>query len=66
MREILLKIRFLEKDYQKAFKKLTLFFHSNPVPFNGHSYQKQKGSAISDQLLFRFQSKFKNISLFFI
>ena len=30
-------------DYQKAFKKLNLFFLSNPVPFNGQSYQKQKG-----------------------
>ena len=25
----------MKEDYQKAFKKLTLFFLSNPVPFNG-------------------------------
>ena len=33
----------MKEDYQKAFKKLTLFFLLNPVPFNGQSYQKQKG-----------------------
>ena len=32
----------MKEDYQKALKKLTLFFLSNPVPFNGQSYQKQK------------------------
>ena len=30
----------LKKDYQKALKKLTLFFLSIPVPFNGENYQK--------------------------
>ena len=25
----------LKRDYQKLLKKLTLFFLSNPVPFNG-------------------------------
>ena len=53
-------------DYQKALKKLTLFSLSNPVPFNGQSYQKQKRSGTSDQPLFRLQNKFKNIPLFFI
>ena len=52
----------MKEDYQKALKKLTLFFHSNPVPFNGHSCQKQKGSRTSDQL----PNKFKNILLFVI
>ena len=33
----------MKEDYQKALKKLSLFFLSNPVPFNGQSYQKQKG-----------------------
>ena len=56
MQEILFKIR-----YQKALKKLTLFFISNPVPFNGQSHQNQKGSETSDQSLFRLQNKFKNI-----
>ena len=43
----------LKEDYQKALKKLTLFFLSKPVPFNGESYQKQKGPGTSDQSLFR-------------
>ena len=47
----------LKKDCQKAFKKLTLFFLSNPIPFNGQSYQKQKGPGTSDQSFFRFQNK---------
>ena len=51
------------KDYQKAFKKLTLFFLSNLVPFNGQNYQKQKGPVTSDQLLFRLRNKFWNIPL---
>ena len=34
---------YCKKDYQKAFKKLTLFFRTNTVPFNGQNYQKQKG-----------------------
>ena len=46
-------------DYQKPLKKLTLFFLSNPVPFNGQSYKKQKGLGTSDQSLFRLQNKFK-------
>ena len=46
----------MKEDYQKALKKLTLFFLSNPVPFNGRNYQKQKGSGTSDQSLFRLQN----------
>ena len=53
----------MKEDYQKALKKLTLFFLSNPVPFNGQSYQKQKGPGTSDQLLFRLQKKFRKIPL---
>ena len=53
-------------DYQKALKKFTLFFLSNPVPFNGQNYQKQKGSGTSDKSHFRLQKKFKNIPLFVI
>ena len=51
MQEILLKIRDFREDYQKALQKLTLFFLSNPVPFNGQSYQNQKGPGTSDQSL---------------
>ena len=43
----------MKEDYQKALKKLTIFFLSNPVPFNGQSYQKQKGPETSDQSFFR-------------
>ena len=45
---------------------LTLFLHSNPVSFNGQSYQKQKGPGISDHSLFRLQSKFRKIPLLVI
>ena len=38
-----------KEDYQKALKKLTLFFLSIPVPFNERRYQKQKGTETSDQ-----------------
>ena len=56
----------MKGDYQKPLKKLTLFFLSNPVPFNGQIYQKQKGSGTSDQLLFRLQKKFTKVSLLVI
>ena len=56
----------MKEDYHKALKKLTLFFSSNPVPFNKQSYQKQKVSRTSHQSLFRLPNKFKNIPLFFI
>ena len=49
----------LKEDYQKGFKKLTLFFHSNPVPFNGQNYQKQNEPGTRDQL----QNKSRKISL---
>ena len=48
IQEILLKIGILKEDYQKALKKLILFFLSNPVPFNGQRYQKQKRPGTSD------------------
>ena len=40
-----------------------LFFLLNPVPFNGQSYQKEKGPETSDQLLFRLPVKFRKIPL---
>ena len=63
MQEILLEISILKEDYQKALKKLTLFFLSNPVPFNEQSYKKQRGPGTSDQSLFRLQNKFRKIAL---
>ena len=32
-----------KEDNQKALKKLSLFILSNPIPFNGQGYEKQKG-----------------------
>ena len=49
----------MKGDYQKTFKKLTLFLLLNPIPFNGQSYKKQKGLGTSDQSLIRLQDKFK-------
>ena len=56
----------MKEDYQKALKKLTLFFLLNPAPFNGQSYQKQQGPQTSDQSLFRLQNKFRKIPLLVI
>ena len=50
-------------DYQKALKKLTLFFLSNPAPFNGQDYEKQKGPGTSDQSLFSLKDKIRKIPL---
>ena len=62
MQEILLKKDILKENYQKALKKLNLFFLLNPVSFNGQrSYQKQKGP---NHLLFKSQNKFRKTPLF--
>ena len=53
----------MKEDYQKALKKVTLFFPSNPVTFNGQNYKKQKERGTSDQLLFRLLNKFRKILL---
>ena len=41
MQEIILKKNISKKDYQKALKKLNLFFLSNLVPFNEQDYGKR-------------------------
>ena len=51
------------KYYQKALDKLTLFFISNQVPFNGTNYQKHKQPGTSDHSPFRLQNKFRKIIL---
>ena len=66
MQEILLKIRYVERRYQKALNKLTLLFLSNAVTFNEQSYLKQKGPGTSDESLFRLQKKFRKIPLLVI
>ena len=52
--------------YQKAFKKLSLFFLSSAVPFKEQSYQRQKGSGTGDRSLFRLQNEFRKIPLFVV
>ena len=52
----------MKENCQKALK-LTLFFLSNPVPFDGQDYEKQKGPGTSDQSPFRLQNKFRKIPL---
>ena len=66
MQRILLEIKYFERGLSKLLKKSTLFFLSNPVSFNGQSYQKQKGLATSDQSLFWLQNKFGKIPLLVI
>ena len=56
----------MKGDYQKPFKKLSLIFLLNPVPFKGQSYTKHKGPGNSDQSLFRLWNKFTKISLLVI
>ena len=51
------------KDYQKALKKLTSFFLSNPVPINGEDYEKQKEPGTSDQSLFKLQNELRKSPL---
>ena len=60
------KIRYFERALSKILKKVDFIFLLNPVPFNGRSYQKQKGSGTSDQLLLRSQMKSRKILLFVI
>ena len=43
----------MKEDYQKALNKLTLFFLSNPAPFNGQIIKNKKMSRNKDQLLFK-------------
>ena len=53
----------MKEDHQKAFKRVTLLFLSNPVPFNRQNYKKQKGLRTSDQPQFRLWNKFRKYSL---
>ena len=66
MQEILLKIRYFERELSKSLKKVKFIFLPNPVPFNAQSYQKQKGPGTSDKSLFRLPNKFRKIPLLVI
>ena len=46
--EILLKVKYFERGLSKSSLKVNFIFFSNPVPFNGQSYQKHKGPETSD------------------
>ena len=48
----------MKGNYQKPLKKLTFLFLSNPFPFNGQNFQKQKGPGISDHSLISLRNKF--------
>ena len=56
----------MKEHYERAFKKINFIIFFNPVPFNRQSYQKQKRSGTSHQLLFKSQNKFWKIPLFVI
>ena len=49
----------MKEDYRKALENVTLFFLSNPVPFNSQNYKKQKGLGTSDQSLLRLRNNFR-------
>ena len=66
MREILLKIRYFERELSKSLEKVNCVFSLNPDPFNVQNYQKQMGPGTGYQSLFRLQSKFRNIPLLVI
>ena len=66
MQEILFKLRYFERGLSKSRKKVNFILSFEPSPFNGQSYQKQKGSGTNGQLLFRLKNKFRKIPLLII
>ena len=54
MQEIVLKIRYFERQLSKSLKKVHFIFLFELIPFNKQNYEKQKGSETSDQSLIRF------------
>ena len=58
--KILLKVRCFDLGYQKAFRKLTLFFLLSPIPFNGKSYKKQKGPETNGHSLLGYKTSSEN------
>ena len=63
MQEILLKVRHFDRGLSKSFEKVNLIFFLKPVPFNGQSYQKQKGPETSDQSLLSYKTSSENSSV---
>ena len=66
MQEINLKIRYIKKGLSKNFKKVSLIFLLNPVPFFGQDYEKQKGPETSDNSLLSLQNNFRKVPLLMI
>ena len=48
MEEFLSKIKEFERGLSKTHKKVDFIYSFEPSPFNGQSYQKQKGPGTSD------------------
>ena len=48
MQELFQKLDTFKEYYQKALKKLTLFFPSNPISFNKQDHEKQTEPETSD------------------
>ena len=53
------KLDTLKECYQKAWKKSTLFFLSNPISFNEQGHEKGKEPETSDQSRIRLKNKFR-------
>ena len=66
MQEILLKIKYFEKELSKSLRKVNFIFSFEPSPFQWTKLSKTKGPRTSDQLLFRLQNKFREIPLLVI
>ena len=43
MQDIVLKIRYFERELLRSLKKLNLFFLLNPLPFDGQDHKKKGG-----------------------
>ena len=63
IQEVVLKIRYFERELSKWLKNVNFIFILNLVSFNGQDYEKQKGSGTTDQSLFRLPNKFRKIPL---
>ena len=64
MQKILLKIRYFERlSKSLTLKKLTYFFFRAQFLLIGKNMKNKKGLELVASLLFRFQSKFRKISL---
>ena len=54
---------YFEEWLSKSLKKVTFIFLSNPVFFDGQTFQEKEVPGTSDQSLFRLGNKFRQIPL---